>query len=229
MMELVILLSLIVLIHLVVITKWQCGGMTLKCCSPKAPRSFQGAGHMLLRGCHCVPLALAGFIFKCLLLLFLFAPAHVWWLQEIWGRQSLHVLHLKMKWQVWGWTVSYSETLWHLVGWAEEAAARVLPLSKSALLCGNNGVPQDGKITPSPNSKLLQLSKNSKLLTRHKGCLLRKSFHTEKPDESISASAESPSLITEAGFQMWWVLVVFLPSALWLRSGCWATAWQGIA
>lgn len=227
MMELVILLSLIVLIHLVVITKWQCGGMTLKCCSPKAPRSFQGAGHMLLRGCHCVPLALAGF--KCLLLLFLFAPAYVWWLQEIRGRQSLHVLHLKMKWQLWGWTVSYSEMLWHLAEWAEEAAARVLPLSKSALLCGNNGVPQDGKITPSPNSKLLQLSKNSKLLTRHKGCLLRKSFRTEKPDESISALAESLSLTTEAGFQMWWALVVFLPSALWLRSGYWATAWQGIA
>lgn len=196
MMELVILVSFIILIYLVVITKWQCERIILKCCSQKAPRSFQGVGHMLLRGCHCVRLALAGFIFK-----YLFAPTHVWWLQEeIRGRQKPpcplsenEVTTLRMKCELLGDALTPC-------GVGGGGSSQGAPSGKSALLCWNNGVPQDGKITPSPNSKLLQLSKNSKLLTRRKGCLLRKSFPTEKPDESISAEAESPPLTTAAVF-----------------------------
>lgn len=227
MMELVILLSLIILIHLVVIKKWQCEGITLKCCSPKAPRSFQGVSHMLLRGCHCVPLALAGFIFKCLLLLFLFAPAHVWWLQEeIRGRQKPscpssenEVTTLRMKCEL----LRDALTPCGVGGGGSSQGAPSEQVSFALLEQWCSPGQQDHSISDLQTPPALQ---NQQAPHKAEGLSLE-SFRTENLMNTFLLRLSHRRLPQKLFSRC--DEFVFLPSALWLRSRCWAAAWQGIA
>lgn len=226
MMESVILLSFIILIYLVVITKWQCERIILKCCSQKAPRSFQGVGHMLLRGCHCVRLALTGFIFK-----YLFAPTHVWWLQEeIRGRQKPpcpssenEVTTLRM--EMWA-TGRCFDTLWG--GRRRQQPGCSLWQVSSALLeqwCSPGW--QDHSISELQTPPALpkqQAPHKAEGLSLKKEFSYREAWWIHFCWGWVTAAHHCSCFLDVMGFR-----ICVLPSALWLRSGCWATAWQGIA